>query len=386
MNICRVATVPFMFQNHLRVQIFDTIKAGHRVTLVCSDGPEITALREIPGIQIVLIEIPRAISLRKDLLALWQLFRFFRASGFDIVHSTTPKGGLLAMLAAWVARIPLRLHTFTGQTWVELTGLKRVIVKRADWVTAQLSTMNYTDSISQTKFLIDECVVAGGKIKTLGRGSLSGVDFNRFNSERFRQGSSQCRMQLGLKSASKVVTFVGRLTKDKGIVELIAAFARLQELGYDCDLLLVGPFEPDLDPLPLATMELIKANLRIRCVGYSKEPEKYLAISDIFCLPSYREGFPTAILEAAAMGLPTVGSNINGTSDAVIDGKTGILVQPKDVNALVNALGCLLDGDELRCKMGLAAREQCLKEFGAPLVNSMVIAEYLHAVGPADVV
>jgi glycosyltransferase involved in cell wall biosynthesis len=365
-----------MLQNHLRSQIVATIAAGHSVTLVCSDGLEIASLQDIAGIRIKLIEIPRSISLWKDLFALWALIVFFRANDFDVVHSTTPKAGLLSMVAAWLARVPVRLHTFTGQPWMVASGFKRTVVKSADCLTARLSSMNYTDSSSQAKFLVDEGVANRDKVKTLGAGSLAGIDCRRFDPQRWGLVAPQMRNQLGLSVAEKVLIFVGRLTGDKGVVELVTAFEKLQELGYSYKLLLVGPFEAELDPLPEHTLRAIRCNTGILSVGYVNEPERYLAISDVLCLPSYREGFGTVVLEAAAMGVPTVGSDIVGIRDAIVDNETGILIPVKDVNALVRELARLMENDVLREEMGSLARQRCLQNFDSLLINRHVIDEY----------
>jgi glycosyltransferase involved in cell wall biosynthesis len=377
MKICRTATVPFMLLNHLKAQIAATVAAGHQVTLVCSDGPEVERLREVVGVTVVLITIPRTISPLRDLLAFFKLFMFFLRNDFDVVHSTTPKAGLLSMSAAWFARIPIRLHTFTGQPWVELRGLKRQIVKRADWVTAHLSTMNYADSRSQQSLLIAERVVVASNIRTLGAGSLAGIDLERFSPAKWRTESMVVRRELGVSENWKVVVFVGRLTRDKGVVELVNAFEQLREQGIQCKLLLVGPLEQHIDPLPAKTLDVVHSNCDIHHVGYVAQPEKYLAVADVLCLPSYREGFGTVILEAAAMSVPTVATDIVGIRDAVIAGATGLLVPPKNAPALVEALRTLLGDDGLRKDMGRAAQQRCIQEFDAQQMHALIIAEYV---------
>ncbi|MDO8652905.1 MAG: glycosyltransferase [Undibacterium sp.] len=236
--------------------------------------------------------------------------------------------------------------------------------------------MNYTDSYSQAKFLVDEGVVGCDKVKTLGAGSLAGIDCRRFDPQRWEFVANQMRNQLGLSAAEKVLVFVGRLTVDKGVVELIAAFEKLQGLGCACKLLLVGPFEAELDPLPTHTLSAIKNNPGILSVGYVSEPERFLAISDVLCLPSYREGFGTVVLEAAAMSVPTVGSDIVGIRDAIVDNETGILIPVKDVDALERELLRLIENDVLREEMGLLARQRCLQNFDSLLINRHVIDEY----------
>jgi glycosyltransferase involved in cell wall biosynthesis len=281
------------------------------------------------------------------------------------------------MTAAWLARIPVRFHTFTGQPWVELHGLKRLIVKRADWVTARMSTMNYADSRSQQSLLIAERVVDASNIRTLGAGSLAGIDLERFSPAKWMTESTAIRCEFGVDESWKVVVFVGRLTRDKGVVELVDAFEQLRKQGIRCKLLLVGPLEQHLDPLPAKTLDVMRSNCDIHHVGYVTQPERYMAVADVLCLPSYREGFGSVILEAAAMAVPAVGTDIVGIRDAVIAGVTGLLVPPKNVPALMDGLNTLLEDEKLRKNMGRAAQQRCIQEFAAQQLNTLVIAEYV---------
>ena len=376
LRVCRVATVPFFLLHHLGAQIAATAQAGHRVTLVSSDGPEAAALRAMAGIEHQVVPIPRQISLFQDFVALLRLFAFFRRQRFDIVHSTTPKAGLLTAIAGLLAGVPVRLHTFTGQAWAERTGWVRRIAKACDWLIVRLNSRCYADSFSQRDYLVAEGLAAAGRIVVLGQGSLAGVDLTRFHPGKRAQAPA-IRERLGIPPNAKVIGFVGRVTRDKGIVELVAAFDLLE--GLDCPdahLILVGPLEPERDPLPDEVIERIHAHRRIHMVGYAPAPEDYVAAFDVFCLPSYREGFGNVVIEAAAMGIPAVGTRIVGLANAVDDGVTGILVPPKDVPELAKALARLLLDDALRLGMGEAAERRVLAFFDARKVNGEVLAEY----------
>lgn len=385
MKIARVGSVPFFLYNHLRRQIAATVEAGHEVVLISSDGPEVEWIKKIPGIRFHEIDIPRRISPLRDLRALWQLFFLFRREGFDIVHSGTPKAGMLCAVAGFLARVPIRLHTFTGQAWVEMHGAMRLIVKTGDWVTATLNTFCYADSASQVEFIVAEGVVKEDKIRVLGSGSLAGVALDRFNLEKWADSTEETIEELNIPSGYKVVTFIGRLTKDKGINELVAAFKMLRKEGIKCILLLIGPEETKDGSLSNAVAGWSDSD--IRAIGYSTEPERYLAMTDIFCLPSYREGFPNVMIEAAAMGVPAVGTDIVGVRDTVIEGETGLLVPPKSVDDLVRALKVLLTDVELCKQMGEKARERACREFSSERVNQAVLDEYVRLrqclIGPA---
>lgn len=376
MRICRIATVPFFLQNHLRAQICATVAAGHEVALVASSGPEIPALRTIPGIRFHHIEIPRQISPLRDLVALWRLFRLFRREKYDIVHSTTPKAGMLTALAAYLARVPVRLHTFTGQVWMEKRGLVRLLAKAGDRVTAALNTQCYADSFSQRDFIIGERVARPEQIRVLGAGSLAGVDLHRFDPAAWAPRASAIRTELGIQAGVKVISFIGRLTRDKGIDELVSAFQALRSQGVNCLLLLIGPQDTDWETLSAGVRHAIAHDPAIRSVGYSSEPERFLAVTDVFCLPSYREGFGNVVIEAAAMGVPTVGTDIVGLRDSIVDGETGVLVPPKDPAALPHALAALLADEKTRKIMGDSARRRAVAEFDAQRVNAAVTDEY----------
>jgi glycosyltransferase involved in cell wall biosynthesis len=303
---------------------------------------------------------------------------FFLTHRFDIVHSITPKAGFLTALAAFATCIPVRLHTYTGQRWVTLTGAIRWASRMADRVIGILNTLCYADSESQAQFLIREGIISNRHIAVISQGAITGVDLTRFNADHWSLAEKQALRQcLAIAPASKVLVFVGRITPDKGISELISAFHELTRMNYDLHLLLVGPQDSECggaSPLDLHDAEQCAG---IHYIGYTDCPEKYLSISDIFCLPSYREGFPTVVLEAAAMGLPTLGTKIYGLTDAVVDGETGILVPPKDEQALFVALKRLLDHPEETDRMGLAAKQRCLKHFETNKISEKVAQEYL---------
>ncbi len=331
-------------------------------------------MRRLEGVRVHVIEIPRKISPVRDAAALFRITAFFHRERFDAVHSATPKAGLLGAVAGWLARVPVRLHTFTGQPWVERTGLVRLLAKSADWITARMTTRCYADSASQRDFLVAQKVVRAGCIHTLGSGSIAGVDLQRFDRARWSGQKAAVCAELGLSAGVKIVTFIGRLTRDKGVLELLAAARALQKRGSPAVFLLIGPVESEGDDE--VDHALASAASNVRRLGYRAEPERYLAASELLCLPSYREGFPIVVIEAAAMGVPTIGTDIVGLNDSVVDGRTGVLVPAKNMQALEHALLQLLTDDEQRRALGEAARRRVAMEFDAEIVNRLVIAEY----------
>lgn len=378
MRICRPATVPFFIFHHLREQLAATARAGHEVTVVSSpfidndEGAPLSGIRHIP------LPIARTISPWRDLRTLLKLIFLLRAGKYDVVHSTTPKAGLLSAIAARLVGVPIRLHTFTGQAWAERRGPVRWIAKACDWLVVRLNTRCYADSFSQRDYIAAEGIAPRDRIVVLGKGSLAGVDVQRFHRGR-RVDGLELRVRLGIPAEALVIGFVGRVTRDKGISELVEAFVSLPEReDVAVHLVVVGPQESKRDPLPQSTLTSLQNHPRIHLVGYVAEPEDYMAVFDLFCLPSYREGFGNVVIEAAAMGIPTVGTRIVGLCDAIVDGVTGLLVPPRDTAALGAALFHLLEDEALRLRLGTAAERRALDFFDAEQVNALLIQEYAH--------
>lgn len=380
-RIARVSTVPFFVRTQLKTQLEDLAKTGAVVHVVTSPGPDIAAIERIPGIRCEAIDIPRAISPWRDMLALVRLCTLFRREKFQIVHSTTPKAGLLCALAAWAAGVPVRIHTFTGQPWLTMRGFRRFLSIASDWLIGKLNTCCYTDSPSQRNFMIDRKILRAGSVSVIGAGSLAGVDTHRFNPDKFSaRERAVLREELGIDDDEKILLFVGRISPDKGVRELLAAFRRLRVDGLPVHLVLLGPLDVGSGTEGTVEWDELKHNEYVHLLGYSTVPERYMAIADILCLPSYREGFGTVVIEAAAMGLPTVGTNIYGLSDAVVDGVTGLLVPPKDVDALANAVQSLLRDEATLKGMQAAARNRALKLFKSTVISELLIAEYIKLI------
>lgn len=378
MRVARVSTVSFFVISQLRFQVEYLEKCGADVTVISDDDDQLGESNAAKTFKhFIRVRIARKIAPLADIRAIWSLYWLFRKIKFDVVHSTTPKAGLLCAIAAWLAGVPVRLHTFTGQAWVELGGPMRWVARRCDWLIGFLNTRCYADSESQRRFIIAERIVRAEKIAVAGAGSLAGVDLGRFNPERF--SDRECltlRDSLGIPAGVPVLLFVGRITRDKGIGELLEAFARLKRAGSPAHLVLVGPIDADSGAGGGISTLQSGQTADLHAVGFSACPESYMAMADVLCLPSYREGFGTVVIEAAAMGLATVGTNIYGLTDAIQDGETGLLVAPRDVDALADALDKILADDLLRVRLGSAARRRATMLFDADRVNAQIMDEY----------
>ncbi|WP_431098425.1 glycosyltransferase family 4 protein [Polaromonas aquatica] len=373
MHVCFVLTTPFALNAFVAPAIRALLARGDRVTVVVNadSGP---IAKDIYGrIEIVNLEIARAIALLHDLAALHTLFDLFRARRFDVVHSVTPKAGLLAMMAARLAGISVRIHTFTGQVWATRSGTMRWLLRSIDRLLAACASSLLVDSASQRDFLVAENIVAPGRLHVLGEGSIAGVDTVRFAPQ--PQWRAEVRSQLGVPEQASLLLYIGRMHVEKGLLELAQAFAELALRDPAVHLLLVGPDEGALQP---ALTFAGAARERVHVVGLTSEPQKYMAAADIFCLASYREGFGLSLIEAAAAGLPCVASRIYGITDAVVEGETGLLVPARDVPALTGALEQLLGDPVRRAELGAAARLRAQRQFSQPVVVAAWLEFYDH--------
>ncbi|MDB5863993.1 MAG: hypothetical protein JWO70_1799 [Betaproteobacteria bacterium] len=342
------------------------------VHLVVNSAPSAITHPDLARATIHRARIERAISPLKDLVGLAQLFRIMRRERFSAVHSVTPKAGLLTAIAAFLARIPLRAHTYTGQVWATRHGAGRRLLKTLDAVIARLNTHLFVDSSTQRTFLREEGVLKAGQGLVLGQGSVCGVDAERFRPD--PAARTLVRSELGISDTALVYLFVGRVTRDKGVLELASAFAALAREREDRFLVLVGPDEGHLAPRIRTACTGLEA--RLRFVEWSNAPERYMAAADVFCLPSHREGFGSTIIEAAAAGVPAIGSRIYGVIDAIEDGETGLLFERGDLAGLSMAMRRLADDRDARSAMGAAARERALRYFSKAEITSALVAFY----------
>ncbi|HEX5127164.1 MAG TPA: glycosyltransferase family 4 protein [Rhodocyclaceae bacterium] len=314
------------------------------------------------------VGIERTVQPFADLCALLTMMRKFRNKSFDAIFSVTPKAGLLAMLSAFIACVPVRIHVFTGQVWATRRGLSRLILKSADRLTAALATHVLVDSASQRDFLIAEGVIQSDRSAVLAEGSISGVDPLRFKPDAKERAA--IRRRFGIPDSAPLLLFVGRLNPDKGVQDIAAAFMQIAS-SWNVHLMIVGPDESDMHD---AICNVVRAHAeRVHFVEYTSTPEHFMAAADIFCLPSYREGFGSVVIEAAAVGVPAIASRIYGLTDAVEDGVTGLLHSPGDVAEISACLMKLLSDEALRREMSEAARLRAIRSFSSERVTQAFV-------------
>ncbi|TLS76033.1 glycosyltransferase family 4 protein [Mariprofundus erugo] len=357
-RICIVVASEMTVTAFLKRQLI-ALAGDYEVTLVVNTkNPDFVRDNGLP-VRLIPLVIEREIRPWPDLKALLALRGLFAHERFDLVHSVTPKAGLLAMLAARLAGVRYRIHTFTGQVWATRRGFSRLLLKSMDRLLAASASHLLADSHSQRCFLLAQGVTRADKLAVLAEGSISGVD-----SERFRPDSSiraEKRRELGLADEAVVLLFLGRLNRDKGILDLSSAFAGIAPSLPELHLLLVGPDEGGMKASVLSMQGEYAG--RVHCIDYTDQPEAFFAMADIFCLPSYREGFGSVIIEAAACGLPAIGSRIYGISDAIAEGRTGLLFEAGDHAGLAAAITRLTTDADLRRQMGATALLRARSDF-----------------------
>jgi len=370
-RICIVVAAPLTLKAFMLGHLEALARIGD-VTVVANFAPEDESFPWPAEISRVAISIARPIAPWADLVALLALFRLFRKRRFDLVHSITPKAGLLAMLAGWLACVPLRLHSFTGQVWVTRAGFMRTLLKSADRLIARLANQVLVDSASQREFLTAQGIVAAPKSAVLAHGSICGVDTARFRPD--AAARERVRRSHGIPLGAVVFLYLGRINRDKGLLDLAHAFAEVGTRYPDAHLLLVGPDEGNLRAALAAAAATCSTGLH--SVDFTDRPQEYFAVADVCCLPSYREGFPTTMIEAAATGLPAIGSRIYGITDAIVEGETGLLFEAGDVQQLAQSMRTLAGDEGLRRRMGEKARERAVRDFSSAVVTAALLEYY----------
>lgn len=371
-KLIRTSTVPGSLNTFCRGLLRELQeKDGYEVIAVSSPGPALDEVAGREGVRTIAVPMERHISPLKDIVSLWRMICVFRRERPQMVHSITPKAGLLSMMAAWICRVPVRLHTFTGLVFPTATGLKQKVLMFTDRLTCACATHIVPEGEGVRNDLI-KYRITEKPLQVLGYGNIRGIDLNRFDPDlpEVQSVASEIR-----KEGLFTFVFIGRLVRDKGINELVSAFLKLNKDKPETRLVLVGGMENDLDPLLPETIAEINANPAIEAVGRQADVRPWLVASDALVFPSYREGFPNVVIEAGAMGLPSIVTDINGSREIIMNGKNGVVIPPRDADALEKAMRSFIENPQQRCEMAAQARQmiasryeqsfvrQCLKDY-----------------------
>jgi len=391
-KLIRITTVPISLRILLKGQL--AFMRNHFEVLAISAGPqeelEEVGIRE--GVPTKIVGMTRSITPLQDLKAVWQLYRLFKKEKPLIVHTHTPKAGTVGMLAAKLAGVPIRLHTIAGLPLLEATGFKRTVLNTVEKLTYWCTTNIYPNSLGLKNIIVENNFCNSNKLKVLANGSSNGIDTAFFNPDVISSDEkSNLKKSLGILDDDFVFIFVGRLVGDKGINELISAFKKLQLKRVEVNstesnttnnqqpttkLLLVGPLETDLDPLNSETLNEINTNENIISVSFQPDVRPYFAIANALVFPSYREGFPNVVMQAGAMGLPSIVTNINGCNEIITDGENGIIIPVKNADAIYDAMKKMMEDDYFRNSLQQNSRSMIVSRFEQQVVWEAILAEY----------
>lgn len=375
-KIIRITTVPQSLKTLLKGQL-RFMSQYYDIVAVSSDGDCFEDMLREQGVRGERIPMTRKITPWADLKALFFLIRLFIKEKPDAVHTHTPKAGTLGMIAAWITRVPVRMHTVAGLPLLVATGRKRLLLDIVEKVTYACATTIYPNSYKMRDIIQKLGFTSGDKLKVIANGSSNGIDLTYFD-----------RTEAVVKQATTyreegcfTFCFVGRMVRDKGINELVSAFVRLHKQYPQTHLLLVGPFEKELDPLSPETEKAIQEYSAIRFVGFQQDVRPFLAASDALVFPSYREGFPNVVLQAGAMGLPSIVTDINGCNEIIISNENGVIIPSKDEEALYQAMENFLLHPEIVQHMAEKARPLIATRYDQKMVWEALLKEYKRIIG-----
>jgi glycosyltransferase involved in cell wall biosynthesis len=378
-KLIRVTTIPLALHTLLKGQMRYMNEHGFEVIMVSADGKEREEVIKNEGCRHQVISMTRKITPLADLRSLWQLYRFFKKEKPDIVHSHTPKAGLLSMLAAKLAGVKIRIHTIAGLRFMTSKGFTRKLLVRMEKLTASSATHVWPNSYSLLKYVEDNRLVRKSKLKVIGAGSSNGIDLQRFSVSSLQPHKlEEVKKQLQYDEKLTYLLSVGRIVKDKGIDELLSAFQQVHKQNESTRLVLLGSFEEDLDPVSEEAKQILKQHPAVIHINWSNEVEYYMHLATLLLHPSYREGFPNVLLQAGAMGCPICCSRIEGNVDIVTHEETGLLFNKMDAEDLYQKLDWALQHPE---KMKLFAQQlqnKVQQHYDRNFVQQSLKEEYLH--------
>lgn len=371
----RTATISISLNILLKGQL-NFLNRYYDITAISGNDDFLLELKQREAVKVFDIHMQRQIAPLEDLKSLWKLYKYFTKEKPLIVHSITPKAGLLTMIAGKMAGVPIRMHTFTGLIFPTRKGLMQLVLIYMDKLLCYCATNIYPEGKGVKDDLINYKITKK-PLKVIGNGNVNGIDKDYFDPELYNlEDKIELRKRLGILENDFVFIFVGRLVRDKGINELIKAFLKLQSNNKITKLLLVGSFENDLDPLNSETIKAIEGCNTIITVGFQSDVRSYFAISDVLVFPSYREGFPNVVLQAGAMGLPCIVTNINGCNEIIIEGQNGTIIPVKDTVAILNAMIKVSSDKDYFSVLETNARKMIISRYEQQVVWEAILAEY----------
>lgn len=380
-RLIRITTVPLSLHLLLTGQMRYMREHGFEVLMISADGPEREAVIENEGCSHVIVPMTRAITPWQDLRCLWQLVKLFQREQPDIVHTHTPKAGLLGMLAAWWTDVPVvRIHTVAGLPLMTARGFKRQLLSWAERVTYAAAQQVWPNSRSLYEFILENGFVRPYKLDIVGKGSTNGIDLERYSPEVIREDRlGKIKSAINYDPGYTYLLAIGRVVRDKGVVELVEAFQELKKEKAALKLLLIGPLEQERaeESLPAATLDALRQDPDIQHIQWSDEIEYYLHLADLFIHASHREGFPNVVLQAGAMGCPVICSDIPGNIDIVTDRQTGLHFRTGATTELIRQLQYALDNAQAMKEMAERLQIDIQDNFRREEIHKELYKRYL---------
>ena len=378
-KLLRITTVPISLKILLKDQL-RFMNQYFEVVGVSSNNKELKEVEKDEGIRTIELNMSREITPFKDLVSLVKMVFIILKEKPDIVHTHTPKAGIVGMLASWICRVPNRLHTVAGLPVMEAVGTKKKILLFVERLTYNCATKVYPNSYGLQDYILKNNLAKKEKIKVIGYGSSNGIDTNYFSrTNEILEKAEAISKEYNLKD-NFIFCFVGRVVRDKGIDELTYAFDKLNKKIKNIKLLIVGKFEDDLDPISNSSKQILKTNQNIINVGFQDDIRPYLALGSVFVLPTYREGFPNVVLQACSMGLSCIVTNINGCNEIIKDNKNGIIIKPKDKDELYSAMKKYVENKKLAEQLSLNIRNDIIKKYDRVKFHKILLDEYNEVV------
>ena len=373
-KIIRTSTVAMSLDILLKGQL-RFLSNYYKVIGVSGNDQHLEIVQKREKIEVYSIKMERKISPFKDFISLIKLYKYLKKEKPSLIHSITPKAGLLTMVAGYFAKVPVRMHTFTGLIFPSKTGIMQKLLIQMDKLLCICATHIIPEGNGVKNDLIS-FKITDKPLKVLAHGNVNGIDLEYFNPNLSFEKPTELSC---IQPNDFVFVFVGRLVRDKGIIELVDAFENVNKLHKNAKLLLVGPYEQDLDPLPEITLNKIRQNKNIIETGFQKDVRPYLKASHCFVFPSHREGFPNVVLQAGAMDLPCVVSNINGSNEIIIDQENGLIFEKQDTNALYKKMAIVIEDKSYYLHLQSNSRRLIASRFSQELVWNALLSEYQNA-------
>lgn len=367
-----IVTVPVVLETWLKGQA-KFLSSCYDVSIITAASDKVTSIEEYENVHIRTMDFTRQINPFKDIKVLVQLFAYMIKEKPNIVYTLTPKAGLLGMIASWMAKINKRIHCVVGLPHLEANGIKKFILTATEKVTYLFSSKLYCNSLNLQKTV---ALMTNKHVGVIGNGSVNGVDSEYFRDKLSEVEKLNIRKGLGFKKNDFIIIFVGRIVKDKGINELVDVFTSLNKKHLHIKLLLIGDYKNETDYISKESEIMIKENSAIKYMKFQDDVRSFLCISDMFVLPSYREGLPNVLIEAGSLGVPLIATDINGCNEVIENNTNGLLVIKKDKVSLLNAIEKLIVNKQFYNKIKRNVRDSIIEKYDQKYFWNELIKEF----------